>query len=48
MLAEKFIIALEARLRAQEQSFPTDKSTRAISSSPHVPVTLASEVKTSN
>ena len=43
MLAEKFIIALEARLRAQEQSFATDKSTRVIGTSPHVPVKLASE-----
>jgi len=38
MLAEKFILVLEALIRAQ--SHP-DGSPRVVSTSPHVPVTLA-------
>ena len=41
MLAEKFFLALEAKLRAQEQQSSTERSRRVVSTSPHVPVKLA-------
>jgi hypothetical protein len=37
MLAEKFFLILESLIRSQTH---TDGSTRIVSSSPHVPVTL--------
>jgi hypothetical protein len=39
MLAEKFMLVLEALIRAQNHP---DGSPRVVSSSPHVPVTLTS------
>ena len=39
MLAEKFLLMLEALLKSNSQSFP-DGAPRVISTSPHVPVKL--------
>jgi hypothetical protein len=39
MLAEKFLLIVEALVRNQGQTYP-DGSTRVISSSPHVPVQM--------
>ena len=41
MLAEKFILFLEALIHASKRDYP-DGGPRVISTSPHVPVKLAS------
>ena len=42
MLAEKFILVIEALIKGQSYSAPTysDGAPRVVSSSPHVPVAL--------
>lgn len=42
MLAEKFFLMLESLIKGQGQSYP-DGSPRVISTSPHVPLNLASQ-----
>ena len=42
MLAEKFFLMLESLIKVQGQTYP-DGSPRVVSTSPHVPVHLASQ-----
>lgn len=45
MLAEKFLLTLEALIRNQNQTAYSDGAPRVVSSSPHVPVKLSPEPK---
>ena len=45
MLAEKFLLTLEALLRNRKQTDYSDGAPRVVSSSPHVPVKLKAESK---
>jgi hypothetical protein len=45
MLAEKFLLTLEALIRNQNQTAYSDGAPRVVSSSPHVPVKLQAEPK---
>lgn len=45
MLAEKFLLTLEMLIRSKNQAAYADGAPRVVSSSPHVPVRLATEPK---
>lgn len=45
MLAEKFLLTLEALIRNQNHAAYADGAPRVVSSSPHVPVKLSAEPK---